>query len=135
MKVPKHIQKYVEGELMRYHINKKALSQAKQNIYAQQNADSNISAIQKSCYVTSSVENKVMYLMSNHNINRLEHTVTAIEDVLSELPEEYQKLIELRYFKAYSVSRVSSELSICVRNFFNWRDKAIHFFALRFGVI
>lgn len=135
MKMPKHILKYLEGELASYPTNKKALAQAKQNIYLQQSANGYTSLGPRTNYATSKVENKVMYLMSDRNIIRLEHTVTAIEDVLHELPAEYQKLIELRYFKAYSVQKVAMELNICVRNFFNWRDKTMHFFALRFGLI
>lgn len=135
MKIPKHILKYLEGELVSYPANKKALAQAKQNIYLQQSASGYTSLGPKTNYATSAVESKVIYLMSDRNIIRLEHTVTAIEDVLKELPVEYQKLIELRYFKACSVQKVAIELNICLRNFFNWRDKAMHFFALRFGLI
>lgn len=135
MKIPKHILKYLEGELVNYPTNKKALAQAKQNIYLQQSADSFTSTGPKTNYASSNVENKVLYLLSDRNILRLEHVVTAIEDVLQELPAEYRKLIELRYFKAYSVQKAAMELNICVRNVFNWRDKAMHFFALRLGLI
>lgn len=135
MKIPKHIHKYVEGELVNYPVNKKALIQAKQNVYLQQSASGYTSLGSKTKSMTSSVEHKVMYLMSDRTIVCLEHSVNAIEDVLSELPEEYKRLIELRYFKAFSVDRVAHELSICVRNFFNWRDKALQFFAIRFGLI
>jgi RinA family phage transcriptional activator len=134
MRIPKHVQKYIEGELINYSINKKALDQAKQNVYLQHSASGYTTLTQKSTSSTSPVEHKAMYLMSDRNILRLENSVNAVEDVLSELPDEYQKLIELRYFKSYSIERVAQELSICVRNFFNWRDKAIQVFAIRFGL-
>lgn len=134
MKLARHIQKYIEGELMSYPFNKKALEQAKQNIYLRQRTTS-FDLPQHSTYGTSAVEHKAIILMTERNIVHLENSVIAIEDVFKELPEEYQRLIQLRYFKSYSVERVSSELNICTRNFHNWRNKALYYFALRFGLV
>lgn len=134
MKLPKHVQKFVEGELLSYPMSKKALEQAKQNIYAQQRTTT-YELSQPRTYGTSAVEHKVVILMTERNIVRLENSVNAIEDVLKELPEEFQRLIQLRYFKLYSIERVASDLNICIRNFHNWRNKALYYFALRFGLV
>ncbi|MEM5796050.1 MAG: sigma factor-like helix-turn-helix DNA-binding protein, partial [Bacillota bacterium] len=132
MKVPKHIQKYIEGELVNFSANKKALAYAKQNVYMKQNADGYVT-LTRGKNVSRPVEQKVVVLMSDQNIVCLEQSVRAIEDVLNELPEKYRQLIDLRYFKAHSTEWVASELNICLRNFFKWRDKVITRFAVRFG--
>lgn len=65
----------------------------------------------------------------------MEQSVTAIEDVMNKLPEYYQRLIELRYFKSYGIDKVATELNICIRNYYHWRNKALYYFALRFGFV
>ncbi|HBS60618.1 MAG TPA: hypothetical protein DEA44_15330 [Firmicutes bacterium] len=134
MKIPTQIRKIIEGELINYPSNKKALAYAKQNVYLKHSPDGYVTLTQGKNF-SSPVEQKVLHLMSDHNIMRLEYSISAIEDTLSDLREEHRRLIELRYFKSYSVERVVGELSICARNFFRWRDKAIACFAIRFGLI
>lgn len=135
MKVPNHIKKYIEGELIHYPANKKALAHAKQNIYLQQSASEYSELPSRSSYTSSAVEHKVIYLMSDRNIGRLEHGVATVEDILQELPEEYKRLIELKYFREHSNQHVADELSICLRTFYHWRDRAIGLFAVRMGLV
>lgn len=135
MKIPRHIQKYIEGELMNYAMNKKALAKAKQEIYSQQKTIDYTAIPQQTVYGSSPVERTTMFLLSQKSIICLDNSVNAIEDVLGELPDEYCQLIQLRYFKLFSIDRVAMEMNICVRNFYNWRDKAMYYFALRFGLI
>ncbi|HBS60620.1 MAG: hypothetical protein AAGU23_07230 [Bacillota bacterium] len=125
MKVLKHIKKYVEGELFNYPIYKEALLQIKENTFLQQSANNLVPA----------TKDKVPHPFLDRSTIRMEASISAIEDVLSILPEKYRRLIELRYFRSYKVGQVVDELDICVRNFFNYRDEAISFFAVRFGLI
>jgi RinA family phage transcriptional activator len=135
MKMPKHMRKYVEGELTAYPVNKKALIQAHQNLYLRHSATGYTELTKHSDTSTSMVEHSVMSLMSDRNILRLENTVTSVEDVLNELPEEYRKLIELTYFKTCNNQYVADELNICLRSFYHWRDKALLLFAMRLGLV
>lgn len=125
MKVLKHIKKYVEGELYNYPIYKEALLQIKGNALLQQSANNPVPA----------TKDKAPHLFLDRSAIRMEASISAIEDVLSILPENYRRLIELRYFRSYKVEQIAEELDICARNFFNHRDKAISFFAVRFGLI
>lgn len=105
MEIPRHIRKFIEGELINYPSNKKALAYVKKNVYLKHSAGSHITLTQ-SKNISSNVEQKVLHLMSDHNIMRLEYSISAIEDTLNDLREEHRRLIELRYFKSYSVERV-----------------------------
>jgi RinA family phage transcriptional activator len=134
MRLPKHIKKYLEGELTNYPIHKKTLTQARQNIYLQQSAGgySEPGRISRN---TSPVEYKVMYLLTDRNIQRLETSVAAIEDVLHEMPEEYKMLIELKYFKLGQNQHVADALNISLRTFYHWRDRLLALFAIRYGLM
>jgi RinA family phage transcriptional activator len=134
MRLPKHIKKYLEGELTNYPIHKKALTQARQNIYLQQSA-SGYGEPSRSSHNASPVEHKVMYLLTERNIQRLENSVAAIEAVLNEMPEEYKMLIELKYFKLGQNQYVADSLNICLRTLYHWRDRALALVAIRYGFL
>lgn len=131
MKIAAHIKKYLEGELINYPLNKKALAQARQNIYLQHSADGYAALMRRSSQVDSVVERKVLRLSSDRNILLLENSIKAVEDVLSVLSEEYHRLIELKYFKTYSNQFVADDLNISLRTFYHWRDKVLTIFARR----
>lgn len=134
MKIPKHIKKYIEGELINYPIHTKALFQVRQNIYLQQSSSGHSEA-RRSISNASSVEHKVMYLMTDRTILRMENSIIAIEDVLREMPQEYKALIELKYFKLSQNQYVADTLNICLRTFYHWRDRALALFAIRYGLM
>jgi|GEM_PF-3704069 len=134
MRLPKHIKKYLEGELINYPIHKKTLTQARQNIYLQQSA-SGYNEPSRGSNNASPVEHKVMYLLTDRNIQRLEYSVTAIEAVLNEMPEAYKTLIELKYFKLGENQYVADSLNICLRTFYHWRDRALALIAIRYGFL
>lgn len=135
MKIPIHIKKYIEGELMDYPLNKKALAHAKQNLYLQHSANGYADLTRGGVQVDSTVERKVMDLMADRNIIRLENSVKAVEDVLAALSPEYSRLIELKYFKPCSNQFVADELNISLRTFYYWRDHALGLFAIRSRLI
>jgi RinA family phage transcriptional activator len=134
MRLPKHIKKYLEGELTNYPIHKKALTQARQNIYLQQSA-SGYCELSRSSLNTNSVAHKVMYLLTERNIQRLENSVAVIEAVLNEMPEEYKTLIEVKYFKLGQNLYVADTLNICLRTFYHWRDRALALLAIHYGFL
>jgi RinA family phage transcriptional activator len=135
MKLEKHVKKYIEGELTSYLIHKKKLQQEKQNAYLQQCANGYAPITKSANYSSSEVERKALYLMTDRTILRLENSVQAIENVLSDLSEELQTLIELKYFKDKDNQFVADQLNISLRTFYHWRDKALLGFARGFGFI
>lgn len=132
MKLDVHVKKYLEGELMNYPLKKKALSQARQEQYRQpSSATGYVDVTGKSVPVNSGVEKKVSCMLTDRKIMHLENDTKAVEDILSELPAEHNRLIELKYFKSCSNQFVADELNISLRTFYHWRDKVLGLFALR----
>lgn len=134
MKLSLEVKKYIEQELIRYPLQKKALAHARQNIYLQYSANSYADFRRGGTGGSSVVENKVLRLMGNRDICQLEHAVKAVEDVLEQLSAEYRRLIEMKYFKDYGNQFVADELNVSLRTFYHWRDKALALFAIRYGL-
>jgi RinA family phage transcriptional activator len=95
-KIPRHVYKFIEAELYDYKINKKTLEALKNDVYL---ATFSGDGAGRSSRRGSPSEAKVMQLMTDRQIQRLEFSVKAIEDVLETLTDEERKLLKLRYFE------------------------------------
>lgn len=133
LKISQEVKKYIEQQLIKYPLDKKALSQARQNIYLQQSAGGYAEFRGGGARGNSIVESKVIKLLGNRDIRQLENAIEAVEDVLTELSAAQRRLIELKYFKNHGNQFVADELNISVRTFYHWRDKALAMFAVRYG--
>ncbi|HBS59931.1 MAG TPA: hypothetical protein DEA44_11760 [Firmicutes bacterium] len=135
VKLSQEVKKYIERQLSRYPLDKKALAQARQDIYLQHSAGGYADFRRSGTRGNSIVESKVMKLLDNRDIRQLEHAIAAVEDVLAELSAAQRRLVELKYFKDRDNQLVADELNISLRTFYHWRDKVLAVFAVRYGFI
>lgn len=62
--------------------------------------------------------------------------IEAIEDVLSALPEEDRKLVQLKYFDGFLTNAgVARELRMSIATYYRRRDYLVRRFAVRFGLL
>jgi RinA family phage transcriptional activator len=131
-KVPRHVYKFIEAELYDYKINKKTLEALKNDVYL---ATFSGDGTGRSSRRGSPSEAKVMQLMSDRLIQRLEYSVKAIEDVLETLTEEENKLVRLKYFdKAYTNKGLAMVLGMSEPTVIEMKKKAIRNFAIRYSL-
>jgi RinA family phage transcriptional activator len=94
--IPRHVYRYIEGELYDYRINRKTLDSYREDIIESTPA-SDGSGI-RSKYAGSTTESKVMMLMTDREILRLQRTVRAVEDTVDVLNQEQREMVKLKYF-------------------------------------
>ena len=84
----------------------------------------------------STAEAKVMHVMTDRQIQRLEFSVRAIEDVLETLTQEEIKLINLKYFeKPYTHTCLTLEMNVSYPTLISLKKDIIRKFAVRYGLI
>ena len=132
-KIPKHVYKFIEAELYDYKINKKTLEALKNDVYL---ATFSGDGTGRSSRRGSPSEAKVMQLMTDRQIQRLEFTVKAIEDVLETLTEEEKKLVRMKYFeKRYTNKGLALEMGMSQPTLKMFRSEVIRKFCIRFFIV
>ncbi len=129
-KIPRHVYKFIEAELYDYKINKKTLEALKNDVYMSTPSGDRTG---RSSGRGSTAEAKVMQLMSDRQIQRLEFSVRAIDDVLETLTEEERKLVKMKYFdKAYKNKGLAMVLRMSEPTIIDIKKEIIKRFAKRY---
>ncbi len=132
-KLPRHVYKFIEAELYDYKINKKTLGALKNDVYM---ATFFGDGTGRSSSRGSPSEAKVMQLMTDRQIQRLEFSVKAVEDVLDTLTEEEKKLVRLGYFeRLYTNKGLAIEMGMSYSSLYETKKSIIRQFSIRFGFI
>lgn len=128
-KLKKATFKHIESELYSYHDTLKEIEFLRRNImFCKENDDENIGGGRSS--IPSSPTEKIATTLTTHKrLTRLEEVANAIEKVFTGLPEEYQKLVKVKYWKrpqTLTWEGIAEELHVNRATAMRWRDSVIY---------
>ena len=121
--------KKIEAEWFNYFNTKREIALIREEIMNpfQEKVDENIGG-GRSNEVGRPTERIATRLSLNKQLNHLQDIVEAIDQVYEALPEEYQKLVKLRYWsknRQLTWDGIALELNISKRQAMRWRDEII----------
>lgn len=132
IKLKKQTFKHIESELHSYHDTLKEIKFLRNNLmFCKENDDENIGG-GRSSFISSPTESIGTRLATHKKLNNLEEITNAIETVYTGLPEDYQKLVRLKYWTKPQLKTwegIANELHVSRRQAFNWRDEVINVIA------
>jgi RinA family phage transcriptional activator len=98
IKLKKATFKHIESELYSYHDTLREINNLRKDImFTNENDDENIGG-GRSSFISSPTENIATRLATHKRLNQLEEVTNAIQKVYTGLPEDYQKLVRLKYW-------------------------------------
>lgn len=128
-KLKKQTFKYIESELHSYHDTLREIKFLRNNlIFCKESEDENIGG-GRSSFISTPTEQIGTRLATHKKLTHLEEIANAIEKVYTGLPEEYQKLVRLKYWtkpQTKTWEGIANELHVSRRQAFNWRDEIIN---------
>lgn len=127
-KLKKATFKHIESELYSYHDTLKEISNLRKNImFCTENEDENIGG-GKNNLPSSPTERIATRLSTHKRLIQLEEVTNAIYTVYAGVPEDYQKLIKLKYWTRPQLKTwdgIAKEIPVSRRTAFNMRDEII----------
>lgn len=128
-KLKKATFKHIESELYSYHDTLKEIQFLRNNImFTKENDDENTGG-GRSSIPSSPTEQISTRLLSHKKLNKLEEISQAIEKVYTGLPEDYQKLVRLKYWtkpQTLTWEGIAGEIPVSRRTAFNMRDEIVN---------
>lgn len=121
--------KKIEAEWYNYHNTKREITLIREEIMNpfREEIDENIGG-GRSNEVGKPTERIATRLSLNKQLNHLNDIVTAIDEVYEVLPEEYKKLVQLRYWsknRQLTWDGIALKLNVSKRQAMRWRDEII----------
>jgi RinA family phage transcriptional activator len=128
-KLKKATFKHIESELYSYHDTLREIEFLRRNImFCKENDDENVGGGRSS--LPSSPTEKIGTRLATHKkLRQLEEVAHAIEKVYTGLPEDYQKLVRLKYWTRPQLKTwegIADELHIGRRTAFRMRDDIVY---------
>lgn len=123
MRLRREIKAYIEAELRDYHQTKADLIEAKDD-FIHQAPIADLSGV-RGTDTSRPTESKVLQIITNKRIKRAEQIIQAIEIIVSALPEEKYRLIELKYWakpQTLTDAGIAMELNCDRRTLYKWKD-------------
>ena len=127
---------YVEFELRHYKQTKKEWNDLIKQIIC--GSDYTITDMPRSTDVSNPTMQKAVRLVSNPRLAALERTITAIEYITGELPEEKYRLVQLKYWtypRTLTDEGLAVELCCDRRTIYRWMDDILLGIAQELGII
>lgn len=135
-KIKKATFKHIEAELYHYHDTLREIEKLrKELIFANADPDENIGGTRGNL-PGKPTERIVTKLAANKRLNQLEEIVGAIERVYEQLPDDYKRLIELKYWtkpQLLTWDGIADKLHISKRQAMRWRDEIVYSIAKVLG--
>lgn len=127
-KLKKATFKHIESELYSYQDTLREIEFLRRNImFCKENDDENVGGGRSS--LPSSPTEKIGTRLATHKkLNQLEEVAHAIEKVYTGLPEDYQKLVRLKYWTRPQLKTwegIADELHVNRATAMRWRDMII----------
>lgn len=140
VKVSERIRKYIESEVEYYGNMKKELEQTSSNIVNDKsNEDYGVKiGIKSPELCNGQAESKALKLLTSTRLEHLEKTMRAIETVLTRLPEEKYKLVQIKYWscpQCLTDDGIAQKLRIDRATYYDWRNGIIIAIGKEMGVI
>jgi RinA family phage transcriptional activator len=128
-KLKKATFKHIESELYSYKDTLREIENLRKDIiFTKENDDENIGG-GRSSLPSSPTEQIGTRLATHKRLNQLEQISNAIENVYTGLPEDYRKLVQMKYFtkpQKYTWDGLADKLHVSKRQAMRWRDEIIH---------
>jgi RinA family phage transcriptional activator len=129
LKLKKATFKHIESEIYSYHDTLREIDFLRKNImFTKENDDENIGG-GKSSFISSPTENIGTRLATHRKLTRLEEVTHAIEKVYTGLPDDYQKLVKLKYWtrpQTLTWEGIADKIPVSRRTAFNMRDEIVY---------
>jgi RinA family phage transcriptional activator len=129
LKLRKATFKHIESELYGYHDTLREINELRKNImFTKENDDENTGGGRNNL-PSSPTERIATRLATHKRLNNLEEVTNAIQKVYTGLPEDYQKLVRLKYWtrpQTLTWEGIADKLYITSRQAMRWRDEIIY---------
>lgn len=127
-KLKKATFKHIESELFSYKDTLREIENLRKDImFCKENDDENIGG-GRSSFVSSPTERIGTRLATHIKLTRLEEVANAIQKVYTGLPEDYQKLVRLKYWtrpQTLTWDGIAGKIPVSRRTAFNMRDEIV----------
>lgn len=127
-KLKKATFKHVESELYSYHDTLKEINRLRKDImFTNENDDENIGGGRNNL-PSSPTERIATRLATHKRLTQLEEVTHAIQKVYTGLPEDYQKLVRLKYWtrpQTLTWEGIADKIPVSRRTAFNMRDEVV----------
>jgi RinA family phage transcriptional activator len=127
-KLKKATFKHIESELYSYHDTLKEINNLRKDImFTKENDDENIGG-GRSSFPSSPTEQIATRLATHKRLGQLEEVTHAIQKVYTGLPEDYQKLMRLKYWtrpQTLTWEGIADKIPVSRRTAFNMRDEVV----------
>jgi RinA family phage transcriptional activator len=136
MAIRREIKAYIEAELRDYNDTLRAIGEDRNELLHESPAHDSIGG--SSYDIGNPTQARVIKIMTNKRIRRMEQTCLAIEKVLNRLPEDKYKLIELRYWtkpQTLTDEGIAREIGIDRATLYRWADGIIKAIGIEMGLI
>jgi RinA family phage transcriptional activator len=121
--------KHIESELYSYHDTLKEINRLRKDIiFTNENDDENIGGGRNNL-PSSPTERIATRLATHKRLNNMNEVTNAIQKVYTGLPEDYQKLVRLKYWtrpQTLTWEGIADKLFVTSRQAMRWRDEVIY---------
>jgi RinA family phage transcriptional activator len=128
-KLKKATFKHIESELYGYYDTLKEINNLRKDImFTKENDDENTGG-GRSSIPSSPTETIATRLATHKKLNNLEEVTNAIQKVYTGLPEDYQKLVRLKYWtrpQTLTWEGIADKIPVSRRTAFNMRDEVVY---------
>lgn len=130
IKVKKTTFKHIEAEWYNYHATLKEIANLREEIMYPMQEQEDINIVKGSNSVRQPgdpTERIATRLTTNKRIKHLEDIVNAIESVYNALPDDYKKLVRIKYWSKQDLNweGIALKLNVSKRQSLRWRDTII----------
>lgn len=129
VKIKKATFKHIESELYSYKDTLKEIEELRKNIvFCNDNIDENVGG-GRSSFISDPTSRIGTRLATHKRLGKLEEIANAIEKVYTGLPEEYQKIVRLKYWtrpQTLTWDGIADKIPVSRRTAFNMRDEIIN---------
>ncbi|MGM7719428.1 transcriptional regulator [Metabacillus sp. Hm71] len=129
VKIKKATFKHIESELYSYKDTLNEIEELRKNImFCKENDDENIGG-GRSSFLSDPTGRLGTRLATHKKLGQLEEIANAIQKVYTGLPEDYQKLVRLKYWtkpQTLTWEGIADKLFIGSRQAMRWRDEIVY---------
>jgi RinA family phage transcriptional activator len=127
-KLKKATFKHIESELYSYHDTLREINNLRKDImFCNENEDENIGGGRNNL-PSSPTERIATRLATHKRLTRLEEVANSIEKVYTGLPDDYQRLVKLKYWtrpQRLTWEGIAGKLHVTSRQAMRWRDEIV----------
>jgi RinA family phage transcriptional activator len=128
-KLKKATFKHIESELFGYHDTLREINNLRKDIMFCHESDDENTGGGRSSFISAPTERIATILATDKRLNRLEEVTNAIEKVYTGLPEDYRRLVRLKYWtrpQTLTWDGIAENLHVNRATAIRWRDTLVY---------